>query len=253
LRDFPFGQVQSKGEETMKKSKIAVLSFCLGLLSVAFVPKIKADEWDKKTTMTFNQPVEIPGKVLSAGNYVFKLADSSSDRHIVQILSPDERHVYATILAIADERPQPAGKTVVTFEERAAGSPEAIKAWFYPGDETGNEFVYPKLQALQIAKNTNESIPAMTSSASASQPAEPATAVPTAAESPSVSSEVAALKQEPVKAVTPSGGVVEVNETQIAQAAPLPKTASEWPLLLVLGCASLLAGVPVRYALKNLQ
>jgi hypothetical protein len=253
IGDCPFSQAQSQGEEAMKKTKVVVLSLCLGLLSIVFLPKIRADEWDKKTTMTFDQPVEIPGKVLSAGKYVFKLADSSTDRHIVQILSSDERHVYATILAIADERRQPTGKTVVTFEERAAGSPEAIKAWFYPGDETGNEFVYPKQQALQIAKNSNESIPVLTSAASASQPAEPTAAVPTAAESPSVSSEVAALKQEPVKAVTPSGDEVEVKETQIAQAAPLPKTASEWPLLLVLGLASLLAVVPVRYALKNLQ
>ena len=128
----------------MKKRRIAVLALCLGLLGVPMAPKVKADEWDKKTTMTFNESVEIPGTVLPAGQYVFKLVDNASDRHIVQILSSDQRHVYATILAIPEERRQVTGDTVVTFEERTNDSPEAIKTWFYPGDETGNEFVYRK-------------------------------------------------------------------------------------------------------------
>jgi hypothetical protein len=128
----------------MKKSRIAMLALGLGLLNLPMAPTVKADEWDKKTTMTFNESVEIPGTVLPAGQYVFKLVDNASDRHIVQILSSDQRHVYATILAIPEERRQATGDTAVTFEERTQDSPEAIKAWFYPGDETGNEFVYRK-------------------------------------------------------------------------------------------------------------
>ncbi len=126
----------------MKKTKVVLLSLCLGLVSVPFVPQLKADEWDKKTIMTFNQPVQIPGQTLTPGTYVFKLMDNPSDRHIVQIFSADERHVYATILAIPDERLRVTGKTVVTLEERPASSPEAIQTWFYPGDTTGNRFVY---------------------------------------------------------------------------------------------------------------
>jgi hypothetical protein len=86
----------------VKKNRIAVISLCLGLLCI--VPQLKADAWDKKTTMTFNQPVEIPGQTLSPGTYVFKLMDNPSDRHIVEILSQDESHVYATILAIPEQR-----------------------------------------------------------------------------------------------------------------------------------------------------
>jgi hypothetical protein len=128
----------------MKKTKIAVLSVCLGLLSILVVPQIKADAWDKKTIMTFSAPWAIPNRVLPAGTYVFKLVDSTSDRHIVQILSADERHVYATILAIPSERRRVTDKTVVTFEESTQGSPEALKDWFYLGAELGNEFVYRK-------------------------------------------------------------------------------------------------------------
>jgi len=163
----------------MERIKIAALSFCLSLLSLPLVRNAHADEWDKKTNLTFNEPVEVPGVVLPAGAFVFKLADSDSDRNIVQIFSKDQEHLYATILAISDERLEPTGKTVITFEERAKGAPEAIKAWFYPGDDVGVRFVYPKQRAMEIARNTNETVPAMTSSAVASQPAQPAPAVPT--------------------------------------------------------------------------
>ena len=235
----------------MKRIKVAVLTLCLGLLSIPFSQNVRADEWDKKTVVKFNEPVEIPGKVLPAGTYVFKLADSSSDRHIVQIFSADEKQVYATILAIPDERLQPTGKTVITFEERAKGSPEAIKAWFYPGDNIGNQFVYHKQRALQIAKNTNQNVPAMTSQASAAQPAQPAPATPAPANSTNTNSQVTALKQEPVKAVTPQGEEVEISKISIAQANALPKTASQLPLLVLLGLVSLAGVIPVRYALKK--
>jgi hypothetical protein len=235
----------------MKKIKVAVLTLCLGLLSIPFSQKVRADEWDKKTTITFDEPVEIPGKVLPAGTYVFKLADSSSDRHIVQIFSADQKQVYATILAIPDERMEPTGKTVITFEERPKGSPEAIKAWFYPGDNIGNQFVYHKQRALQIAKNTNENVPALTSQASAAQPAQPAPATPAPVNSANTNSQVAALKEEPVKAVTPQGEEVEISKISIAQANALPKTASQLPFLMLVGLVSLAGVIPVRYALKK--
>jgi hypothetical protein len=129
----------------MRKTKIAAVALCLGLLSTAFSQSTKADERDKKTVVSFSEPVEIPGSLLPPGTYVFKLANSDSDRHIVQIFSADERHVYATLLAIPDERLEPTGKTAITFEERAKDTPEAIKAWFYPGDNVGQRFVYHKI------------------------------------------------------------------------------------------------------------
>ena len=132
--------------------------------SVALAPKMNADEWNKKTVFTFNEPVEIPGQVLSAGTYVFKLLDSQSDRNIVQIFNKDENHVYATLLAIPDYRLKPTGKTVITFAERAANAPEAVKAWFYPGDNYGQEFVYPKVRAEQLAKVVKQPVPSMPAS-----------------------------------------------------------------------------------------
>src|SRR5208283_30905 len=87
--------------------------------------------------------------------YVFKILDSNSDRHIVQIFSKDELTVYATILAIPNYRLKATGKTVLTLSERPAGEPEALHAWFYPGRNWGEEFVYPKSVAVELAKATH--------------------------------------------------------------------------------------------------
>lgn len=140
---------------THLRGKALALS-CVALLGCALVPKAAADEWDKKTVVTISAPVEIPGKVLPSGTYVFKLMDSVSDRNIVQIFDQDEKRLYATILAIPNYRLQPTGKTVIHFEERPAGTPEAIKEWFYPGDVSGEELVYPRTRAVELAKETSQ-------------------------------------------------------------------------------------------------
>jgi len=105
------------------------------------LPQAKADAWDQKTVVTFSGPVEIPGRVLSAGTYVFKLANIVSDRNIVQVFNKDETRLYSTFLARPDYRLKPSEKPIITLEEGAAGVPEALKAWFYPGDNYGHEFV----------------------------------------------------------------------------------------------------------------
>jgi hypothetical protein len=94
------------------------------------MPRAFADAWNQKTIVTFSGPVEIPGQVLPAGTYVFKVVDL--DRHFVQIYDKYERHLYATVSSIPEVRSEATEKTVIHFEERAAGSPPAIKTWFYP-------------------------------------------------------------------------------------------------------------------------
>ena len=99
-----------------------ITSVCLGVLG-AMLPQAKADVWNQKTIFTFNAPVEIPGGiVLSPGTYVFKLMDSQSDRNIVEVFNKDENHVYGTFLAISNYRLKPTGKSILSFEERAAGT-----------------------------------------------------------------------------------------------------------------------------------
>src|SRR6185369_5386376 len=121
-----------------------------GLLLTGAAINANADEWNKKTYITISQSIEVPGAILPPGRYVFKLLDSQSSRHIVQVMNGRENHVYCTNLAIPKERMEPADKTILSFYEVPGGGPEPVRAWFYPGDLIGQEFVYPKKRMLEI-------------------------------------------------------------------------------------------------------
>lgn len=125
-----------------------VAAFCLLWSAPA-----RADDWNRKTVVTFSQPVEVPNVVLPAGTYVFKRADTTTP-NLVQITNADETRVYATLITARDERPEATSDTVITFEERSADSPRAIKEWFYPGDMAGEEFLYPDHRLSDLAKDS---------------------------------------------------------------------------------------------------
>ncbi len=130
---------------------------CAAVMTAMFAPGARADEYDKKTILTFSGAVQIPGRTLPAGSYVFKLADTS-DRHIVRVFDKSEKTLIATLMAVPNQRMEVTDKPVVMFSERPAGSPQAIKVWYYPGEHTGNEFIYPKRQAMRIAKETHQRV-----------------------------------------------------------------------------------------------
>jgi hypothetical protein len=184
--------------------KITTTTLLVGLCMLgAMLPRAKADDWNQQINFTFSGPVEIPGRVLPAGTYVFKLAATLSDRDVVQVFSKNGNELDGTFLTIADYRMKPTGKAVLTFDERAANSPEAVKGWFYPGDTYGHEFVYPKAKAVELAKANNTPVPSMPDdlAANVTKPA-------TTTKEPSV----VAMKQAPLKAQQPTGDEVEIIE-----------------------------------------
>jgi hypothetical protein len=135
---------------------------CAAALAAVTAPLAHAQggnaEWTKKTHLTFSAPVQIPGKTLPAGTYTFRVMDLLADRHVLQILDDKESELIATVMAVSQSRMEAAEDNVVMFSERPAGSPPAIKLWYYPGDKTGNEFVYPRAQAMEIAKTSNTTV-----------------------------------------------------------------------------------------------
>ena len=220
----------------MKLFKMFATVLSLAVLCLLAVPTVAADDWNKETAITFSQPIEVPGvgaQILPAGTYIFKLVGSDFDRHIVQILSQDKSHVYTTILAIPNLRMESTDNTVITFTERPAGQPQAIKAWFYPGRKGGDEFVYAKPRAIELAKETNEPVLAT--------PIE-LTAAP-----------IEALKAAPVETITPKGEPVQVAAVESPLAAEtLPKTASPLPLIGLIGLLSFGAGLGLMYFSKRI-
>lgn len=123
-----------------------LFAVCTLLFFAALGPSAGADPWDKKTIITFKEPVEVSGQVLQPGAYVFRLLDSSNDRHIVQIWNGNQTQLLDTIMTIPAYRNEPGDETILTFDERPSGSPQALRAWFYPGDNVGQEFVSPYSQ-----------------------------------------------------------------------------------------------------------
>jgi hypothetical protein len=181
---------------------------CLAALCLLAAPMAKADDLNRKTVVTFSAPVEVGGsgaQVLPAGTYVFKIMDSPGNLHIVQISNRDETHVYTIVLAIANFRLKATDKTAITFRERPDGQPEALKAWFYPGREWGEQFVYDRPKAIQLAKESNEIV----LSTPITQAAAP----------------IETLAAAPVEAVNPNGDTVDV--AQVIEAPPAVAVPAE--------------------------
>ncbi len=129
---------------------IVALSLFMGLVA-------HADESDEATTITFSQPIQIPGQVLPAGSYLFKLA-SSDDLNVVQVFNADRTVLYATLQTIPTERPEPTDHIAVALAEQGAGQPDVLLKWFYPGRETGNEFLYPKQKEKELAQDKQQTV-----------------------------------------------------------------------------------------------
>ena len=234
----------------MKTFKIVALLCSLALVAMACAVNVQADTFDKKTVITFSEPFEVPGvdaQILPAGTYVFKVFESFGDRNIVQIFNADETHLFTTILAINNYRLKPTEKTVLTFKERGQGQPEAIKAWFYPDNAFGQEFVYSKKRALELAKIVNEPVLAMPIETNTVPPAEVLKSIkleaiqPTGEEVP-VTAVVQAPPQQAAAAAPVAAAPVSApaETTEVAQA--LPHTASSLPLAGLIGLLSLCAG-----------
>ena len=227
-----------------------------------------ADQWDKKTTITIDEPMQLPTTVLQPGTYVIRLlATSAADRHTVQFFDKNEKHIVTTIEAIPNERVRPTGKSVFAFWETPAGEPKALRAWFYPGDNFGQEFAYPKDEAARIsARNSNVTVPiddektgdvtAQNGTAvsatpvvePAPAPAPVAVAEPTPAPAPAPVEVAAATPQTAPATVDTGSDTQRANTSPTPAAETLPQTASNLPLFALIGLLSMVAGLALKFA-----
>jgi len=242
----------------MKKVNV----FTAVLMCFALAGVLSADAWNKKTKVKFSAPVQLPAAhskagvvTLDPGTYIFRLDESQSNRHVVQVTNERGNKVLTTVLAIPDYRLNATSKTVMYFSERPAGHPTAIKSWFYPGDNFGHRFVYPKAQAVQIAAEVNQPVPSHTIAA-----VEPAKVenvevhiqTPAKQETPYVAqtfdkvdaADTAGVEGEPVKAAEP---------VTMAAAPKLPTTASPIDLIGLVGLALVILSMLARHASAQLR
>lgn len=135
--------------------------FIVGLIiafTLFFELAAHADLRDQATTMTFSEPIQIPGQILPAGTYLFRLANPDSSQDIVRIFNSDGTALYATLQTIAAEHRELTGDTTVTLAEQGAGKPDALLTWFYPGCVNGHEFVYSKEKEQELAQDRQQTI-----------------------------------------------------------------------------------------------
>jgi hypothetical protein len=229
---------------TLRPRMILTSALVLGIPFCA-----QADQWDKKTIITVDQPIQVTNTYLEPGTYVFKLLDSSSDRHIVQIYDRDQNHLIDTVMAIPNYRLQVSGRSQFSFWETPPGTAKAVRAWFYPGDNFGQEFRYPtQLRQVALATSTR-------TTASVAPPVveEQKEAVVTPAPAPvppqAVEQEQPQPEPQQIAQNTPTPPAPEPQAQAPAPAptpappsdetpAELPKTASPYPLI---GLGGLLA------------
>src|SRR5579864_2436752 len=223
------------------------------LFGAALVPSLKADEWNKRTILTINEAIQMPScctpdhvVTLQPGTYVLVLVDSLSDRHIVRVFDKNQTHVITTILAIPNYRLKPTGKTVFQYWEVPAGQPKALRAWFYPGDNFGQEFAYHKHTAVEIATYVKTPVPAIEIDTKAEEDLKTAPLV--VVDESGKTSELAVTKPEPVPQAEPvqTAAAAAPAPTPVEPEQTLPETASAMPLLGIIGILSLAAFAALR-------
>ena len=247
-------------------TRMAAAAACAGLMLAPAVATAQTPA-DRHTKVTFSGPVSIPGKTLPAGTYTFKIADSPANRNIVQVFDKDEMRLLATLLAVPAEKMDAEGDPVITFKETPADRPPALRYWYYAGEKTGNEFVYPKSQAMAIARASGEGVMAVDTDSSnvddwkgtpsrvtattptAAQPATqptttpeptPQSAAPTTA--PTTAPRTAAPTTAPAKTAPPQRPAGTSGRAD----SELPHTASEVPAIGLIGLVAIGGALMLR-------
>ena len=265
----------------MRRLTTKIMGTCAALMLGATLAS--AQNADRSTIVTFSAPVSLPGMTLPAGSYLFKLADSQVNRNIVQVFDKDRSKIFATIIAIPAQRNEPADETVITFNEAPANAAPAVRYWYYPGEKSGQEFAYPKKQAIEIANAAHTSVlsvdaenaesmksaeisrvePGAAAAAPATQPTEPANAPGTAQPAqpepatppstdvpkpaqPEASAPVRPAEPAPVAAAPTTEPQAVGTSGTAAGRESLPKTAGALPLVGLAGLLALVTAFGVR-------
>lgn len=135
----------------------ASLSFAIAL---GLAPLSAAGSNAQTSTFAVSKPTEIPGLTLQPGKYTIHVIDHLSERYIVRVDSP-KHGIHSTFLALSDPAtPKPATPGLELWQN-AASSKEYVRGWLFKGEPATLEFVYPKADAVAIAKSNNAKVPAI--------------------------------------------------------------------------------------------
>ena len=235
--------------------KTRMMAGVFAVLACLMSSTATAQTSDRRTLFTFNQPVTVPGVTLPAGTYLFRIPSVDSSRRVVQVLDAEGMRSYALLLSIPAQRLDPPSTPEIRFMETPSGTPAAIQTWWYPGSTIGYEFIYPKEQALRLARGGT---PVLTTTAAQNDTTAEMQQADLARVSSGGSETSVTVQETPTAAaVTGTGQQGEVASASLAVAAnpsagtaatqvarrELPKTASLNPLVAAIGFAMFCSGV----------
>lgn len=266
----------------MRRTRITLAALCAAVALTPGIAAAQATLADRTTFVTFSGPVSLPGITLPAGTYTFKIADSQTDRHVVQVFNREGTKLFTTLLAVPAQRTEASGDPVITFKETPSDRPPAVHYWYYAGEKDGNELVYPKAQAMTIAQASGEpvmavdsagtsiddwktgSISRVTAAESQSTASTPTPPTTTAQQPPTTTPELTSPPPTPQPAASPtpeqppataaparpsvSPPSATDNERPVGTSGSLPNTASELPLIGLIGLLALGGALAIRAA-----
>jgi hypothetical protein len=235
----------------------AILGLSLGV--TLWASTAQAQPADKRTFFTFSAPIALPGATLPAGRYIFRIVDTTSSRKVIQVLSDDGKKPFVMANTIPDQRRDAPKDATVAFYETPRGTPAALKTWWYPGETTGYQFIYPRAQAKEIAHNTGKAV--LTTKTDTTKTEETTTAALTRVDDTGKDTEGFKDESAPstvfnrnTPAVTEPAQVAQNNQRDQFPAErsrtarnELPKTASTLPFIGLLGMISALGFVTARF------
>jgi hypothetical protein len=247
----------------MRSARVFRAILGLGLGVTLFASIAQAQPADKRTYFTFSAPIALPGTTLPAGRYEFRIVDTTTSRKVIQVLSDDGKKPFAMANTIPDQRRDPVKDATVSFYETPRGTPAAVKSWWYPGESIGYQFIYPRAQARQIAQNTGKAV--LTTKSETTKYEETKSAELTRVESTGKDVDVnapdaaanesttvfnrAPAPQEDQDRGDRTAASQPVNNNNPPQVArnELPRTASNLPMIGLIGMLSALAFVTLRF------
>jgi hypothetical protein len=254
-----------------KLSTIVATSVCAAaFLTISGVTSAQDPAYLKRTLYTFSGPFELPGVTLQPGQYEFRLANPDSGRTMIQVSSVDGKQIYGTFFTMPLQADRPAAQAEVRFMESAAGAPAAVRAVWYVGESMGREFIYPREQAMRLAKNTKQ--PVLTTAGvstkadetqtgtlsrvgASGQDSAPSSSNAAANQSPAPSSSTSASASSanrtvdadrPAQSPVAGGTATTTRDRTAAARSELPRTASGIPALGMLGFAVLGVAAALR-------
>ena len=240
----------------MLSKKLITTAFAAAIVTtMSAAPADAQGNFNRRTEFTFNQAVEVPGATLPPGTYIFRIMQSESTRHVMEITAKDSTNKnYGHFITVSVERPKPAEKAELRFLETPAGQPAGVRTWWYPGERTGREFVYPRAQATKLAKATNQDV--LTTQAADNGNAQKSDAdlayVSPSGEVRAVTDEeieravTAAANTPPVGASAPARAPAQEGTSAANTRTRLPKTATPLAGIALMGLMSLFTAAAVR-------